>query len=99
MDPLTAISTPRTPQSEAAHPAVCGTGTHLFLFARYVEQFRGWGRGLRRAIGDWYLARGVGEIAYQAVKYRQREGWAHRDMLRLAHPKTADPVRNALFRW
>ena len=25
-------------------------------------------------------------LAYQAVKYRQREGWRHRDLLRLAHP-------------
>ena len=38
----------------AALPKVCRTGTHLFLFAGYVEQFRGWGRGLRRAVADWY---------------------------------------------
>ena len=36
----------------AAIPRVCRTGTMLFIFARYVEQFRGWGRGLRAAIGD-----------------------------------------------
>lgn len=41
----------------AALPDVARTGTHLFLFATYVEQFRGWGRGLRRAVGQWYLAR------------------------------------------
>ena len=35
----------------AALPQVARTGTHLFLFAGYVEQFRGWGRGLRRAVG------------------------------------------------
>ena len=28
-----------------ALPDVCRTGTHLFAFTRYVEQFRGWGRG------------------------------------------------------
>ena len=83
----------------AALPKVARTGTHLFLFARYVEQHRGWGRGLRRAVADWYTGKPVDSVAYQAVKYRQREGWSHRDLLRLAHPKTADPSLNALFRW
>ncbi|QYN38510.1 TROVE domain-containing protein [Pseudonocardia sp. DSM 110487] len=83
----------------AALPAVCRTGTHLFLFARYVEQFRGWGRGLRRAVAGWYLDRPVDDVAYQAVKYRQREGWSHRDLLRLAHPDTDDAARRDLFRW
>jgi len=53
-------------------PMVARTGTHLFLFARYVEQFRGWGRGLRRAVGSWYLDKTVDDLAYQAVKYRSR---------------------------
>lgn len=83
----------------AALPKVARTGTHLFIFARYVEQFRGWGRGLRRAVGGWYLDKGADALAYQVVKYRQREGWSHRDLLRLAHPKTADPVLNSLLRW
>jgi len=29
-------------------PKVARTGTHLFTFADYVQQFRGWGRGRRR---------------------------------------------------
>ncbi|RBO87050.1 TROVE domain-containing protein [Nocardia puris] len=33
------------------------------------------------------------------VKYRQREGWSHRDLLRLAHPATDDPARKRLFDW
>jgi len=69
-----------------ALPEVCRTGTHLFQFATIVEGFRGWGRSLRRAVGDWYAAQPVDAIAYQAVKYRQREGVTHRDLLRLAHP-------------
>lgn len=78
---------------------VARTGTHLFLFARYVEQFRGWGRQLRRAIGDWYQTKDVDRVAYQAVKYRQREGWSHRDLLRLAHPVTSDMARAGLYDW
>lgn len=87
----------------AAIPRVCRTGTHLFVFARYVEQFRGWGRGLRSAIGSWYTYKSVDAVAYQAVKYRQREGWSHRDLLRLAHPDPSDgrdySERKALFDW
>ena len=52
----------------------------------FVEGFRGWGRGLRRAVGGWYAGRSVDALAYQAVKYRQRDGVTHRDVLRLAHP-------------
>lgn len=78
---------------------VCRTGTHLFTFATYVEQFRGWGRGLRTGVGAWYLDKDVDRLAYQMVKYRQRDGWTHRDLLRLAHPHTDDPDRKVLFDW
>jgi 60 kDa SS-A/Ro ribonucleoprotein len=39
----------------AALPRVCRIGTHLFMFIRYVEQFRGWGPMLQRAVAEWYL--------------------------------------------
>lgn len=57
-----------------ALPRVARTGTYLFQFATFVEQFRGWGRSLRRAVGGRYTSRPVDALAYQAVKYRQREG-------------------------
>ena len=82
-----AASVPETAKAALdALPQVARTGTHLFLFAGYVEQFRGWGRGLRRAVAGWYTSKDVDQLAYQLVKYRQREGWSHRDLLRLAHP-------------
>ncbi|HVY88624.1 MAG TPA: TROVE domain-containing protein [Hyphomonadaceae bacterium] len=85
----------------AALPKVARTGTHLFQFAEAVNGLRGWGRGLRRAVANWYLARGTDALAYQAVKYKQREGWSHRDLLRLAHPHAGedDRARRALFDW
>lgn len=83
----------------AALPLVARTGTHLFQFAGYVEQFRGWGRGLRRAVGAWYTGMPVPQLAYQAAKYQNRNGWGHRDLLRLAHPGTDVPSRKALFDW
>ncbi len=76
---------------------VARTGTHLALFAGYVQQFRGWGRALRRAVGDWYLDKTPEALAYQVLKYRDREGWTHRDLLRQAHPQTCDPALAKLF--
>ncbi len=69
-----------------ALPQVARTGTHLFQFATFVQEFRGWGRALRRAVGRWYASKSPDALAYQAVKYRRRAGVTHRDLLRLAHP-------------
>lgn len=79
--------------------AVCRTGTHLFLFAGYVEALRGWGRSLRRAVGRWYESMDPTKLAYQVLKYRQREGWTHADMLRLSHPEGVDDEHRALYQW
>ena len=68
-------------------PAVAATASHLEEFAGYVNSMRGWGRGLRRAVSGWYTDRDAADVAYQAVKYRNRSGWTHRDLLRKAHPE------------
>ena len=52
-----------------ALPGVARTGTHLLHFAAFAEGFRGWGRGLRRAVAAWYGDKGLDELALQAVKY------------------------------
>src|ERR1700733_11877178 len=75
-------------------PRVAQTGGQLLRFAAFVEQFRGWGRALRRAVGRGYAALPVDALAYQAVKYRGREGLTHRDLLRLAHPAASVSAGN-----
>ena len=67
---------------------VCRIGTHLFHFAEYVNVLRGWGRGLRNAVGRWYLEQEADKLAYQVVKYQQRDSWSHGDLLRLAACRT-----------
>jgi len=44
---------------------VCRIGTHLFHFAQYVEQFRGWGAGLRKAVSRWYTEKPVDKLQLQ----------------------------------
>src|SRR5215471_11794635 len=78
---------------------VCRIGTHLFHFAEYVNAMRGWGRGLRNAVAGWYIGRKADDLAHQAVKYQQRDGWSHGDLLRLAHPKAPSAQHDAVFRW
>ena len=78
---------------------VCRIGTHLFHFAEYVNALRGWGRGLRNAVGRWYLDLEADKLAYQVMKYQQRDSWSHRDLLRLAHPKAPSVKHEAVFRW
>lgn len=82
-------------------------GTHLFTAAHYMQKFRGWGRVARRVFSDWYLSQPNSRLAYQIIKYQGRtviEGkpgtrWTHRDVLRKAHPRTSDPVKNALLHY
>lgn len=80
-------------------PQVARIGTHLFHFMEYIEGFRGWGRGLRKAIGRWYNDMEASKVAFQAIKYQQRDGWSHRDALRLAHPIPATEQHKAVFNW
>ena len=75
------------------------TGTHLFMFLGYVQNFRGWGRALKRVVAEWYDWKSADNLGYQMVKYRQREGWTHRDVLRKAHPSSTKAQHQALYRW
>jgi 60 kDa SS-A/Ro ribonucleoprotein len=76
------------------------TGTHLFEFVDYALMARDgkWGRSLRSLVSSWYLTQEPDELAYQIVKYRQRGGTTHRDLLRLAHPK-ADGALNTVLNY
>lgn len=77
---------------------VARTATMLFQFVEMVQEFRGWGRSLSRAVAEWYDNKNADAVAYQMIKYRQRNGWTHRDLLRLSHPYGSE-IHNALYQW
>lgn len=79
-----------------ALPKVARIGTHLFQFISYAESMRGWGKVLRKAVSGWY-DKNPDQLALQAIKYRQRDGVASRDPLRLAHPQIADPLKRDII--
>jgi 60 kDa SS-A/Ro ribonucleoprotein len=76
---------------------ICRISTHLFTFIEYVKTMRGFGRTLREAISNWYTNKKIEDLAYQVLKYKQRDGWSHKDVLRLAHPTPPTEDMNTLF--
>jgi len=74
-----------------ALPRVCRIPTHLFSFIANCENLvsssSGWGRMMRQAIARWYNSKKGKGLALAITKYPQRNGWSHRDVLRLAHVK------------
>ena len=73
--------------------------TYLFQLVGMLKPLRGWSRGLRSAIAKWYTGRSLEDLAYQAIKYRNRAGYTHRDILRLCHAKPRDPKQAFLFKY
>lgn len=80
-------------------PQVARTATMLFHFVEFLEAQRGWGRAARRGVAAWYEGKTAKELAYQVIKYRQRDGWTHRDILRLCHPEAPTPEHMQLYDW
>ena len=78
---------------------VCRIGTHLFQFCETLNNLRGWGKSVRTAVSDWYQQRDLSSLVYQVTKYQNREGWRHRDVLRLAHPKFENKDFNKVANW
>lgn len=79
---------------------VARTGTHLFHFARDLAAVRGgWARSTRRAFANFYLNKPLKSLVKFVTKYKQRDGYSQRDLLRLSHPKTIDTTRNSVFRY
>jgi len=81
-----------------ALPKVARIGTHLFHFVEFVDKMRGWGPALKKAVAGWYLDKEPYRLAYQVVKYQQRDGWSHRDLLRLCHAEPKEG-HEGILRW
>ena len=84
-----------------ALPKVARIGTDILHFVAFARQFRGWGRLLKDAVKSWYDSKDDRQLAYQVLKYQQRDGWSHRDILRLTHPnmKKRSKDRQDIYHW
>jgi len=80
-------------------PRVCRIGTHLFQFVEAARYFRGRGRAFNTSLKKWYLDKSPRDLSYQVTKYQQRDGWSHRDILRLCKPVPTSQNHNLIFSW
>jgi hypothetical protein len=77
---------------------VCRIPTHLFMLVQYIRDLsqdkatpgKGFGKGVRRALTEYYTSRGGLELAVLVTKYKNREGWTHEDLISLLHINPAE---------
>ena len=83
------------------------TGTDQFLLTKFMLDLgRGKGRSFKRNVNFLYSSLDCDEkgdyfrdkLALQMIKYRNRAGWTHRDLLRVGHYKPSER-NNDLFAW
>ena len=85
-------------QALGAIGQVCRIPTHLFMLVQYIRDLsqdkakpgKGFGKGVRRALTEYYTSRGGLELAVLVTKYKNREGWTHEDLISLLHINPAD---------
>lgn len=82
-----------------ALPKIARTGTWLFLFVSILNSLGKWNAAAKRGVAKWYTSKDMDRLALQLLKYQSRNGWAHRDVLRLAHVKPTNEVQTNLFRY
>ena len=85
---------------------VVRTGSDLLMFVAFIDKMRGWGKSLRRLIGNWYLnLYEQDRLTYQILKYQNRHGWDHKRVLYKCHlgidnnKKFEGDINQGLFRW
>jgi len=83
-----------------AVPKVCRIGTHLYQFVAFRKYLEGgWGRLMKDTVSNWFNAKDANKLAYQVAKYKSREDWSARDLLRKAHTTPRTPEHEAIFNW
>ena len=73
--------------------------SHFMEWFSYTRNMRGLGRCVLSAGNDWLSSKSTDMLAYQFLKYKNRNGYSVRDIMRLLHPKTSEPDKQALYRY
>ncbi len=80
-------------------PQVVRTGSHFYEWLSYTKSLRGFGKAIKEVGKNWLMREDVKGLAYQLLKYQQRNGFCHRDALRLFHVKPPTEDHQLLFNW
>lgn len=84
---------------------VCITPYYLFMFIEFYQEInkklfdgaKAWNNSIKKMVADWYLSKDSKKLAYLVTKYRKRNNFTHRDVLRLCHVKSLDSCINMVF--
>ncbi len=108
---------PATVQAvKAAFPQVVRTTDHLAMFFGYWKSLSGKagtdgrgpspviGRAMRTTLGSYFTTGDIHQVAFRAIKARQRatpagEAMTLRDVIRIAHPTGSTPAHRTLIGW
>jgi 60 kDa SS-A/Ro ribonucleoprotein len=100
---LVLLSMGETPEAKKAFmeifPSVVRTGSHFYEWLSYTKSLRGFGKAIKEVGTKWLSREDVKGLAYQLLKYQQRNGFSHRDALRLFHVKPPTEDHQLLFDW
>ncbi|OUL32065.1 TROVE domain-containing protein [Nostoc sp. 106C] len=100
---LVLLSMGETPEAKKAFGEIFGqvvrTGSHFYEWLNYTKSLRGFGKVVREVGKTWLSREDVKGLAYQLLKYQQRQGFSHRDALRLFHVKPPTETHRELFEW
>ncbi|NET01041.1 MAG: TROVE domain-containing protein [Sphaerospermopsis sp. SIO1G1] len=100
---LVLLSMGENPEAKTAFmeifPQVVRTGSHFYEWLNYTKSLRGFGKVIREAGKTWLSRENVKDLAYQLLKYQQRQGFTNRDALRLFHVKPPTENHDQLFAW
>lgn len=98
------VAGPQRKRSYGVAMRACRTPTHLFQFIDLYEKAckaasgsTGWNRMHKEAVCGWYMDKPALQLAYLVTKYRNRSGWTHTDVLRLAHPNASGSLHDLVF--
>lgn len=73
------------------------TGSHLLSLVDYLKMFGSISSSQKKTICKWYEEKTPGQLEYQLLKYRNRSGWTHRDVMRQVHFNKESV--NDIIRW
>ena len=100
---LVLLSMGEAPEAKKAFreifPQVVRTGSHFYEWLSYTKSLRGFGKVVREVGKTWLRTEDVKGLAYQLLKYQQRQGFSHRDALRLFHVNPPTEDHRQLFEW
>jgi 60 kDa SS-A/Ro ribonucleoprotein len=100
---LVLLSMGEAPEAKQAFgeifPQVVRTGSHFYEWLSYTKSLRGFGKIVRECGKSWLSSTNVKALAYQLLKYQQRQGFSHRDALRLFHVKPISAEHQVLYNW